>query len=160
MLLFLLLVVVPAIEIYLFIEIGGALGSGWTIILIVLTALWGARAMRRQGLAVLAEAQLAQARGETPVAQMTHGLLILLGGALLLVPGFFTDALGFVLMLRWGRLLIVETLLSTLIPPLMRGFQTRQASFSDSPHGAQDEPAPLSPDIIEGEFTVTEDNEK
>ena len=54
MLLFLLLVVVPAIEIYLFIEIGGALGSGWTMMLIVLTALWGARAMRRQGLAVLA----------------------------------------------------------------------------------------------------------
>ena len=58
-----LFIVLPVIEIYLFIEIGGALGTGWTIVLIFLTAAIGVSAMRRQGLAVLQEAQAAQHAG-------------------------------------------------------------------------------------------------
>ena len=83
-----LFIVLPVIEIYLFIEIGGALGAGWTIVLIFLTAAIGVSAMRRQGLAVLQEAQAAQHAGRPPLAAVAHGVLILLGGLLLLVPGF------------------------------------------------------------------------
>ncbi len=80
-----LFIVLPVIEIYLFIEIGGALGTGWTIVLIFLTAAIGVSAMRRQGLAVLQEAQAAQHAGRPPLAAVAHGVLILLGGLLLLV---------------------------------------------------------------------------
>lgn len=165
-LLLLLLVFIPAVEIYLFIEIGGAIGSGWTFVLILLTGFWGAAAMRSQGLAVLAEAQKAQTRGQAPVAALAHGVLILLGGVLLIIPGFFTDALGVVFMLRWGRLLIIETLLSALLPHIMRGFQTRQnrqdrhdhQNQAGHKHPPMQDPPP--PGTIEGEFTVHDDNEK
>ena len=84
-----LFIVLPVIEIYLFIEIGAAIGAGWTIVLIFITAAIGLSAMRRQGLAVLQEAQAAQNAGRPPLAAVAHGVLILLGGGLLLAPGFF-----------------------------------------------------------------------
>lgn len=151
-----LLVIIPALEIYLFIEIGGAIGAGWTFVLIIATALWGISALRRQGLAVLAEAQKAQARGQVPVAALAHGVLILFGGGLLLLPGFFTDMLGLVLMLRWGRLLAIETVLSALLPALMRGFQMRGAP----PASPSDTARSPKPTIIEGDFSVNDENEK
>lgn len=154
--LLLLLIFIPAVEIYLFIEIGGALGAGWTFVLIIATALWGAAAMRAQGLAVMADMQRAQAQGQAPVAALAHGVLILLGGLMLLIPGFLTDFLGFILMLHWGRLLIIETVLSALMPALMRGFAMRRAG-PDAPSPRADTPPPGT---IEGEFSVHEDNEK
>lgn len=150
-LLLLLLLVIPAVEIYLFIEIGGTIGAGWTFLLILLTGFWGLGAMRRQGLSVLAEAQNAQARGSLPVAALAHGVLILLGGLLLIIPGFLTDILGFILMLRWGRLLVIETVLSALLPSLMRGFAMRRDEAAADPQ------RPTPPDTIEGDFTVQED---
>lgn len=155
-LLLFLLVFIPALEIYLFIEIGGTIGAGWTFVLIIATGLWGLGALRRQGVAVLAEAQSAQARGQVPVAAMAHGVLILLGGGLLLLPGFFTDALGLVLMLRWGRLLVIETVLSALMPALMRGFQMRRPPPSQDGDTAR----PSAPNIIEGDYSVNDENEK
>lgn len=162
-LLLLLLVFIPALEIYLFIEIGGAIGSGWTFVLIIVTALWGAAAMRRQGLHVLAEAQAAQSRGEVPVAALAHGVLILLGGVMLLIPGFFTDAVGFLFMLRWGRLLVIESVLSALMPSLMRGFQMRRGGNSDTAFdndAPSDRAYPNDPGTIEGDYTVHEENDK
>lgn len=155
-LLLLLLIFIPAVEIYLFIEIGGAIGGGWTFMLILLTGFWGLGAMRRQGLTVLAEAQQAQARGDVPVAALAHGILILLGGLLLVIPGFFTDTLGFILMLRWGRLLVIESLLSAILPSLTRGFQMRRAANEE---GAPSHPTPrpTPPDTIEGDFIVHDD---
>lgn len=158
----LLLIFIPAVEIYLFIEIGGAIGAGWTIVLIIVTAIWGASAMRRQGLAVLAEAQNAQARGNLPVAALAHGLLILIGGVMLVIPGFLTDAVGLILMLRWGRLLVIESVLGALMPALMRGFQARTFQEGSAP-GFDKMPPPMpadrSADTIEGEYTVTDDTQ-
>ena len=161
--LLLLLVGIPAMEIYLFIEIGGAIGAGWTFILIIATALWGLSAMRAQGLAVLAEAQRAQAAGRPPVAAAAHGVLILMAGLMLLIPGFFTDALGFLLLLRPLRALLLETLLAALLPQIMRGFAMRQgrgphaADTPDSSRGPRDQDLP--PGVIDGDFRV-EDEEK
>lgn len=147
--LLLLLIFVPAVEIYLFIEIGGAIGAGWTFVLILLTGFWGLSAMRSQGLSVLAEAQKAQARGQVPVAALAHGVLILFGGLMLVVPGFLTDTLGLILMLPWGRLLIIESVLSALLPSLMRGFQMRRPA--DAPDASS---RPTPPGTIEGDFIV------
>ena len=148
-LLLLLLIVIPAVEIYLFIEIGGTIGAGWTFLLILLTGFWGLGAMRRQGLSVLAEAQNAQARGQVPVAALAHGVLILFGGLMLVIPGFLTDTLGFILMLRRGRLLVIESVLSALLPSLMRGFHMRRSA--DAANASHETGAP---DTIEGDYIV------
>ena len=151
-LLLLLLIFIPAAEIYLFIEIGGAIGAGWTFVFILLTGFWGLGAMRRQGLSVLAEAQSAQARGQVPVAALAHGVLILFGGLLLIIPGFLTDAVGLLLMMRWGRLLVIETVLSAVLPSLMRGFHMRRSANADAAP-----PRPTPPGTIEGNYTVHDD---
>jgi UPF0716 protein FxsA len=94
-----LFVAVPVIEIALFIEIGGLIGLWWTIAIVILTAFAGTTLLRLQGLAVLQRAQESAARNELPVAEVFDGLCLLVAGVLLLTPGFFTDALGFLLFL-------------------------------------------------------------
>ena len=91
----LILIIVPIIEITLFVQIGGAIGLGWTLLVILATAMLGARAIRRQGIDALARAQAQMATGKPPVGEIVHGVLILMAGILLLTPGFMTDALGF-----------------------------------------------------------------
>ncbi len=96
--LFLLLLIVPIIEITLFIEIGGWIGTWPTIAIVVLTALLGTAMLRRQGLAALRSVQTRLASGENPGRLLADGAMILVAGVLLLTPGFFTDAVGFALL--------------------------------------------------------------
>lgn len=149
-----LFIVLPAIEIYLFIEIGGALGAGWTIVLIFLTAAIGVSAMRRQGLAVLQEAQAAQNAGRPPLAAVAHGVLILLGGLLLLVPGFFTDGLGFLCLWRPARLFFIAALLEALLPHIIR-MRPMRGDTQDT------QAAPDAPEsdtkTIEGDYRIDDD---
>ncbi|MEW6647949.1 MAG: FxsA family protein, partial [Pseudomonadota bacterium] len=93
-LLFLLLLLLPVLEIYLMIQVGGVIGAIPTIALVVFTAVLGALLLRHQGLAVLQRVQQLAQQGEAPTAAMLEGVVILLSGAMLLLPGFFTDALG------------------------------------------------------------------
>ena len=150
-----LLILTFSLEIFLFIEVGGALGAGWTLLLIFATAFWGMGRMRSQGLSVLAQAQAAQKQGRAPLAAVGHGVLIIFGGLLLILPGFFTDTLGFLLMLRWTRLLVLETVMAMVLPHLMRGFQMRQTPNAGSSNaGARED----GPDIIEGDYRVDDDD--
>jgi UPF0716 protein FxsA len=98
------LIGIPLIEIALFIKIGGWIGLGPTLALIVLTAVVGVGILRRQGLNVLLRAQRQLTEGVLPVVEVFEGLCLVIAGALLLTPGFFTDALGALLLLppvRW-----------------------------------------------------------
>ena len=101
---FILFLVVPFVEIYLLVEIGARIGAPWTILLVVLTAIVGAWLVRVQGLATWRRFQASLARNELPATALVEGLCLLIAGALLLTPGFFTDAVGF----------------ACLIPPLRR----------------------------------------
>jgi len=96
--LFILLIAVPILEIALFIEIGGWLGLWPTIAVVVLTAIIGAALLRAQGLAALTDLQSRLDRGADPRAPLAHGALILVAGVVLLTPGFFTDTVGFLLL--------------------------------------------------------------
>ena len=93
--LLLLFLLVPLIEIYLLIKIGGVIGAFPTVVLVVLTAVIGAGLARYQGLATLQRLQATMARGEAPAIEMLEGVLLLVGALLLLTPGFLTDLLGF-----------------------------------------------------------------
>lgn len=104
--LFLLLVAVPIIEIALFIEIGGWLGTWPTIGIVVLTALIGSIMLRQQGLKALGDIQGRLMAGDDPGQMLADGAMILVSGVLLLTPGFFTDAVGFLLLIPQVRSVI------------------------------------------------------
>jgi len=111
MALFLILLIVPIVEIALFIEIGGAIGTWPTVGIVVLTALIGSILLRQQGLSALRSAEGRLIAGEAPGGLLAEGAMILFAGALLLTPGFFTDGVGFALLIppvrralwRWAR---------------------------------------------------------
>lgn len=90
---------VPLLEIAVFIEVGDRIGLGWTLLLIVVTALLGTWQLRAQGLATLNRARGQLDQGVLPARELFDGLCLLFAGALLLTPGFVTDTVGFLLFL-------------------------------------------------------------
>jgi len=106
-----LFLVIPIIEVYLLIEVGGMIGAGWTILLIVLTAIIGVNLLRHQGISTLMRANQAMSQGQIPAMEMMEGIFLAVGGALLITPGFFTDAIGFICLLPFTRRIIIRTLL-------------------------------------------------
>lgn len=107
-------IAVPILEIALFIEIGGLIGLLPTIGCIFLTAIVGVAIIRWQGFTVLAQANDALARDELPVEPVVHGAFLFIAGILLLTPGFFTDATGFLLLVPSLRLAIARWALGRL----------------------------------------------
>ncbi|NIA71717.1 FxsA family protein [Pelagibius litoralis] len=89
----------PLLEIAVFIQVGGALGIWPTIAATVATALAGSLLLRAQGLATLGRARAQMDRGQLPAHEMFEGICLVFAGALLLVPGFVTDAMGLLLFL-------------------------------------------------------------
>lgn len=86
---------VPLLELYLLIKVGGILGAIPTISLVVFSAVLGTLLVRFQGFSTLQRVGLTLGRGEIPAIEMLEGVVLLLSGVLFLIPGFFTDMLGF-----------------------------------------------------------------
>jgi len=115
MLLLALFIGIPLIEIALFIQLGSVLDLGWILLIVVLTAILGTWLVRRQGRDVLRRIQGSFETLNDPTEPLAHGAMILFSGALLLTPGFFTDTIGFLLLVpairevafRWLRKRIV-----------------------------------------------------
>lgn len=91
-------IAVPLIEIALFIQVGGMIGLWPTLAIVILTALLGTWLLRMQGAAALTDLRRSFSEVEDPSEPLAHGAMILFAGALLLTPGFFTDAVGFALL--------------------------------------------------------------
>ena len=91
----LILLIIPFVELYLLLEVGSFLGVFPTIIVIIVTGVLGVWLFRQQGFATLKRFQDSLAKGEVPAYEMIEGPILLIGGALLIAPGFFTDILGF-----------------------------------------------------------------
>lgn len=109
--LFALFLIIPLIEIALFVQVGGLIGLWPTLAVVVLTALLGTSLMRSQGAVAMGQIQRSFHEMRDPTEPLAHGAMILLAGALLLTPGFFTDAVGLLLLFppfraaayRWVR---------------------------------------------------------
>ena len=97
--LFLAFLAVPLIEIALFIQVGGLIGLWPTLGIVVLTAILGTWLVRAQGSLALNNLRGSFSRLDDPSEPLAHGAMILFSGALLLTPGFFTDAVGFALLM-------------------------------------------------------------
>lgn len=105
-----LFIAVPLCEIALFILVGGQIGVLATIAIVVVTAVAGAVLVRRQGLATLQRARADMEANRIPAGPMAEGLAILFAGALLLTPGFLTDAIGFALLIPALRARLVAAM--------------------------------------------------
>jgi UPF0716 protein FxsA len=114
-LLVLLFIVVPIAEIYVIIQVGQAIGVLWTILLLIADSIIGARLLSWQGRRVWQRFQEALAAGRMPHREVMDGVLIIVGGAFLLAPGFITDALGLVLLIPPTRALVRRLLARTII---------------------------------------------
>jgi UPF0716 protein FxsA len=134
--LLLIVLIVPFAEIYLLLGVGSIIGAFPTIILVVFTAVLGTWLLRQQGFATFRRFQEGLARGEIPAYEMIEGPLILVGGALLLTPGFITDILGFACLIPSLRKKIAQHIIENHII---------QASGFGQTQAAKD-------NVLEGEF--------
>ncbi|NKB49294.1 MAG: FxsA family protein [Alphaproteobacteria bacterium] len=97
---------VPLIEIALFIQVGGLIGLWPTIAIVIATAMAGTALIRRQGLNTLQRAQQEMDAQRLPVRELFDGICLIFAGAMLLTPGFLTDAVGFTLLVPPLRALL------------------------------------------------------
>ena len=127
--LFLLFLIVPVIEIYLLIKVGSLIGGLPTVAILLLISFLGAYLVRSQGFRLLTEVREELARGRLPAAQLLDGALVLVGGILLMTPGFFTDFLGIFFLIPATRRLIKLWIGLWLQARLSKGgFVTRRRS--------------------------------
>lgn len=101
----------PLIELYLLIKVGGWVGALPTVFLVVFSAVLGVLMLRQQGFGVVRRFKATLERGQVPAMELLEGVLLALGGGLLLLPGFFTDALGFLCLVPPVRRWLVQAIL-------------------------------------------------
>lgn len=94
---------IPLLEIYVLLEAGRQIGLSATILLILLTGIAGAWLARTQGIEILRRIQLEMAAGRMPAVALLDGAMVLIGGVLLLTPGFCTDLVGFTFLAPFSR---------------------------------------------------------
>ena len=137
--LFLAFLAVPLIEIGLFIQVGGAIGLWPTLGIVIVTAIIGTWLVRSQGMMALGNLRNSFSRLDDPTEHLAHGAMILFAGALLLTPGFFTDAVGFTL----------------LVPPVRKmvfNYLRKRVKVQTFDMGGPEQPRPQDPDVIDVEF--------
>ncbi len=143
------------LEIYLLIQVGESIGALPTIFMVVFTAVLGVALLRWQGLVTLTRVQTAMARGELPAVAMLEGMFLLVAGALLLTPGFFTDAIGFALLIPPLRQFLAQSLIMRGVLQAGKGFHAGSFSAGNTYEGQSS--ARRDPKIIEGEYERRDD---
>jgi len=139
-------IAVPLIEIALFIQVGGWIGLWPTLLIVVVTAVIGSTLVRSQGARELANLRGSFQDLRDPTEPLANGAMILFAGALLLTPGFFTDVVGFSLLLPPVRKTVYEQLKSRVKVASFEMGQNDPRNMRDSgPTGPQDR-------VIDGEF--------
>ena len=146
-----ILIGIPLTEIYVFIAIGEEIGALNTVILTILTAIAGMALLRHQGLSVITQAQERLNAGQSPVHEVMSGVLLALAGLFLLIPGFATDFLGFLLFMPPLRDYLAAKIAG------MGRFSAQSAHYGNhyQPHKSGNST------IIDGEYSVVgEEDEK
>ncbi len=108
---FLIFIVLPAIEIFLMIKIGGQIGALNTVMLIFFTAVVGVYFARIQGMRTLKDGITNLYQNKTPIFELISGASIAIAAVLLIIPGFFTDLLGFTLLVPFTRKILFNVLI-------------------------------------------------
>lgn len=146
-------IVIPIVEMVILIEVGGLIGAWPTVGLVLLTATVGVWLLKLQGLATLSRVQAKLARGELPDTELLEGIMLLIGGTLLLTPGFVTDAIGFICLIPGLRQPIARWILSRGVINTIRARSAAQARQESQSSGQ-------TRTTIEGEFTDEDKGDK
>ena len=96
-------IVISVVEVWLLTEVGSVIGVPWTLVILVAEALIGAWLMRREGRKAWAALTDAYSTGKMPTGQLADAALVLVGGIMLILPGFFTDVIGLICLLPFTR---------------------------------------------------------
>lgn len=102
-LLFTIFILVPVVEIYVIIQVGQVIGPWWTVALLVADSIFGSWLIKHEGGRAWQALREALDSGRMPATELADGALILVGGTLMLAPGFVTDAFGILLILPFTR---------------------------------------------------------
>ncbi len=133
---------VPLIEIGLFIQVGGWIGLWPTLAIVIVTAVLGTWLVRAQGAMAMNDLRSSFSRMDDPTESLAHGAMILIAGVLLLTPGFFTDALGFALLMPPFR--------RAAFRYLRKRVHVARFDMGDGPN--QPQRRPYDPGTIEGDY--------
>jgi UPF0716 protein FxsA len=153
-----LFVVIPLVELYFLIVIGGMIGAVWTVVLVLVTAVIGVNLLRLQGMSTLGRAQRTMESGQIPAMEMMEGVALAVAGVLLITPGFITDTVGFLCLIPASRQAIIRFLMArAAMHTHYDGFQSGYHHTRKWPH--DDEHKPDNPSdkpkvgrTIEGEY--------
>ena len=144
----LIFIAVPVVEIFLLIQVGSVIGAWWTIGLVILTAIIGVRLLKIQGVSTLMRAQEKMQSGQMPAQEMLEGIGLVVAGAFLLTPGFFTDGVGFCLLIPPIRNLLVGAIVSRMAV---------SGQFVSMHSTQQSHQSPNDPNVIDGVHYKRED---
>lgn len=131
-----LFIVVPLLEMLILIEVGSIIGAIPTVLLVVLTATVGIWLLKLEGMQTWSRVQQKLASGAIPETELLEGIMLIVGGALLLTPGFVTDTIGFICLLPGLRRPIARWMIQQAV---FRSFNATSTTTSPT-------------NIIEGEF--------
>ncbi len=156
-----LFIVMPILEIALLLRVGAAFGWLPTLFIVITTAILGSAMLRQQGLATLAKARQRMDSGEMPAQQLLEGLMIMIGGVLLLTPGFVTDAFGFLCLIPPSRQWIAARVSARVMTGVAGaatsggapGFESKASSPRSPGAGTS-----VTGDIIDGDFKRIDDD--
>ena len=159
--LFLLLFVIPLVELYFLIQVGENIGALPTILLTIFTAVAGIALMRMQGLAIMQKAQVAMASGQPPQMEVMEGVFIFLGGIFLFFPGLITDGIGFLFLMPFVRRFLIKQSLNGMQSRGSFGHKTQQNTYyegewTESTHTTRQ----IKGEVIEGEIVEPSDSSK
>ncbi|MBT8130239.1 MAG: membrane protein FxsA [Gammaproteobacteria bacterium] len=141
-----LFIVVPLVELYLIIEVGSLIGALWTVLLVVLTAVIGVSLLRIQGFNTLNRARQNMEMGALPAMEMMEGMMLAVGGALLITPGFITDTLGFLCLVPATRRAMIRYLMRR--SSMQAGFYSHRTTHYKGDHQQENHQGRT----IEGEY--------
>jgi len=150
-----LFLVIPILEVYFLIKVSNIIDIFPTIILVILTAVIGAGLLRQEGVSILARLQQNIGQGKLPAQELIEGVMLAVGGALLITPGFITDTIGFLCLIPFTRKFIAKNIMKRSVDKFKAGVNAQMGGFTyESSTGR----TPNDPNIVEGEYTEVEEN--
>jgi len=147
----LLFMVVPVLEIYVLIQIGQVIGAWWTVLLLIADGVLGSYLMRHQGGRAWQALRQALDEHRMPARELADAILILIGGTLLVTPGFVTDIVGAFFVLPFTRPYARRLLTRFLTRKFLAGPPTPPTSGSSGPRRTRQRPGPESDSVVQGE---------
>ncbi len=153
---FIIFILIPLSELFVFASISGEIGLGYALLISLITAILGGAVVKYQGMQTLRAAHETLQRGELPSKELFDGLCLVAAGATLITPGFITDALGFALLIPAFRTIIRNKIIQS------GKFQVSEfnTTYYETNYETNDNQRPLDPTVIEAEFETLNDSDE